>query len=100
MEMIGARLNRAQGMRGMRAQHSQPRSVSANFGEYLQEQVSEVNRLQTEADGAVGEMLSGKKRNLHEMMIALDKADISLRLLGKIRSKALEAYQEVSRMHV
>ena len=45
-------------------------------------------------------MVTGKSHNLHEMMIALDRADVSLRLATKVRNKAIEAYQEIMRMHI
>jgi flagellar hook-basal body complex protein FliE len=38
------------------------------------------------------------KAGIHETMIALQKADISLRLLLQIRNKAMDAYREVMRM--
>ena len=36
--------------------------------------------------------------NIHESMIKLEEADLSLRLVMKVRNKALDAYQEVMRM--
>jgi flagellar hook-basal body complex protein FliE len=41
---------------------------------------------------------TGKSKNLHEMMVALNKADLSLRMLTSVRNKAVEAYQEIMRM--
>jgi flagellar hook-basal body complex protein FliE len=38
--------------------------------------------------------------NIHETAIALEKADISMRVLTKVRNKLVEAYQEVMRMSV
>jgi flagellar hook-basal body complex protein FliE len=35
---------------------------------------------------------------IHETMIQLEEAEISTRLLLKVRSKALDAYQEIMRM--
>ena len=45
-------------------------------------------------------MATGRSHNLHEMMIALDRADVSLRMVTKVRNKAVEAYQEIMRMHL
>lgn len=36
--------------------------------------------------------------HIHETMIKLEEADLSLRLLAKVRTKALDAYQEIMRM--
>ncbi len=38
--------------------------------------------------------------NLHETMLALEKADVAMRLSMKVRNKLVEAYQEVMRMSV
>ena len=74
--------------------------VAKPFADFLQEQVSKVNTLHHEADGAVAAMATGRSNNIHEMMIALDKADVSFRLLAKVRNKAVEAYQEIMRMSI
>ena len=45
-------------------------------------------------------MATGRSHNIHETMIALDKADVSFRMLTKVRNKAVEAYQEIMRMQI
>ena len=40
------------------------------------------------------------KGDLQETMIALEKADVSFRLMMQIRNKVLDAYQEIMRMQV
>lgn len=52
------------------------------------------------ADQAVLNANTGGNVNLHEMMIAMEKADISLRFLVQVRNKAIDAYQEIMRMQV
>lgn len=71
-----------------------------SFSEYLNEQVSKVNDKMVTADTAVSDVVTGKSKNLHEMMVALNQADLSLRMLTKVRNKALEAYQELMRMSI
>jgi len=41
-----------------------------------------------------------RRADLHEVMVSAAKADISLRLLVKIRNKLVEAYQEIMRMQL
>ena len=67
------------------------------FGQRLKKAVEEVNRLQHSADNAREQVMYGSL-GIHEGMLALSKADISLRLLLQIRSKVMEAYREISRM--
>ncbi len=43
---------------------------------------------------------SGESKNIHEVMISMEKADISMRLTVQMRNKVLEAYQEIMRMQV
>ncbi|MBN1107094.1 MAG: flagellar hook-basal body complex protein FliE [Deltaproteobacteria bacterium] len=51
-----------------------------------------------EANQKTQEFAVGKSFDLHEIMIATEKADLSFRLLVQIRNKLMEAYQEVMRM--
>ena len=52
------------------------------------------------ADQAVLKSNMGENVDLHEMMIAMEKADISLRLMVQLRNKAIDAYHEIMRMQV
>ena len=69
-----------------------------SFSDYLSEQVNKVNSKIVTADQKVADVATGKSKNLHEMMVALNKADLSLRMLTSVRNKAVEAYQELMRM--
>ncbi len=53
---------------------------------------------QAEATKAVDSFAHGFDGKLHEMMLAVDKADISMRLLVNVRNKIIDAYREVMRM--
>lgn len=64
------------------------------FVERLKSAVSEVNKLQHAGDDAAEEVIQGKM-GIHEGMLALGKADTSLRLLLRVRGKALEAYRQI-----
>lgn len=63
----------------------------------FKEMLSEVNGQQHEADNQVRQLLLGKV-DLHEAMLALEKAELSLRLLVQVRNKMVRAYEELSRM--
>jgi flagellar hook-basal body complex protein FliE len=67
------------------------------FGERLKQAISEVNELQQEADQAMEDVTLGKL-GIHEGMLAMSEADLSLRLLVQVRTKVMEAYKEISRM--
>jgi flagellar hook-basal body complex protein FliE len=71
--------------------------TQSTFAAFLQEAVTGVNQAQQEAETAVQQYTVGTAQNLHDTMIAMEKADISLRLLMQVRNKAVEAYQEIMR---
>jgi flagellar hook-basal body complex protein FliE len=52
------------------------------------------------ADQAVLKANTGESVDLHELMISMEKADISLRLMVQLRNKAIDAYQEIMRMQI
>ena len=87
------------GLAGQPAQLSQE-PAGSTFSAFLQEAITGVNRLQQEAETAVQHHTIGKTHNLHDTMLAVEKADISLRLLLQVRNKAVEAYQEIMRMQI
>lgn len=75
-------------------------SVADGAGKFFSELVSKVNDLQTQSNHAIQGLASGENKNLHEVMISMEKASISFQFMAQVRNKALEAYQEVMRMQV
>jgi flagellar hook-basal body complex protein FliE len=76
------------------------REKEGNFGEMLKDAIGEVNKLQQNADQAVEELATGSSKDIHNTMIALEKAEISFHLMMQIRNKIIGAYQEIMRMQV
>jgi flagellar hook-basal body complex protein FliE len=75
-------------------------AAQQDFANVLQTAVENVNRLQHEAGDAARAFAVGQASSIHDTMIAMEKADISLRLLTQVRNKAVEAYQEIMRTQV
>ena len=69
-------------------------------GKFFSELVSKVNDLQVHSDKSIQSLASGENKNLHEVMIEVEKASISFQFMSQVRNKALEAYKEVMRMPV
>jgi len=67
------------------------------FLDALKEAIQKVNQLQAEADQAARQFALGKA-DLQETILALEKADISFRLMMQIRNKLIKAYEEVMKM--
>ena len=74
--------------------------AETSFGDILKTMVAQTNEQQQNADLALQQLNTGGEKNLHEAMIAMEKADISLRYTIQVRNKAIDAYQEVMRMQV
>ncbi|MCU0589586.1 MAG: flagellar hook-basal body complex protein FliE [Syntrophobacteraceae bacterium] len=70
----------------------------AGFSQVLQNSIGQVDQLQHQADQAMQEGSVQGAVRIDETMIKLEEADIGLRMLTKVRTKALEAYQEIMRM--
>ena len=81
---------------GVRPQRTQP----ASFGKLLQQSIEQVNRLQVEADTNIKDLASGKRTDIHQTMIAVEKAKVSFELLMQIRNKIIEAYDRLMRTQV
>ncbi|MBM4165813.1 MAG: flagellar hook-basal body complex protein FliE [Ignavibacteria bacterium] len=77
--------------------HQQPKT---NFVDVIKEAVGDVNMLQVQAGKAVEQMVSGEAANIHDVMIAIEKARTSFDLLLEVRNKALDMYRELMRIQV
>jgi flagellar hook-basal body complex protein FliE len=69
-----------------------------SFGQTLTESVAKVEGQQKEADLAINDLAVGRKKTLHETMIAVEEADITFKMLLAVRSKLVNAYHEIMRM--
>ncbi len=81
-------------------QTSPLRQAETTFGDILTGMIGQTSSLQQHADQAVQQVHAGGEANLHDAMIALEKADIALRYTVQVRNKAIDAYQEIMRMQV
>ncbi len=74
--------------------------LGEGFAAQIKESISAVNRKQMDAGKAAAELASGQSSNIHEVMIKMEEAEISTRLMVQIRNKVVDAYQEIMRMQV
>lgn len=74
--------------------------VAANFGEMLGKALNKVNEAQVQSSTAQLEFLIGEVQDIHQVTIAGEKAKLTVQLAVEVRNKMVEAYQEISRMHV
>ncbi len=70
------------------------------FGNVVHQFVADTNAQQLAADQSVELLATGQSDSVHETMLALAKADLSMRLFMEVRNKVIDAYQEVMRMQL
>jgi flagellar hook-basal body complex protein FliE len=76
-----------------------PAVGGAGFGDALKHAVEAVESTATDANTAIGRMLDGSG-DVHEAVIALQKADTTLQLTVQVRNKIVQAYQDIMRMSI
>jgi len=73
---------------------------TAGFNKAVQRFIEETNKQQLLADQSVEMLATGQTDSIHETVLALTKADLSLRVFMEVRNKVIDAYQEVMRMQL
>jgi flagellar hook-basal body complex protein FliE len=68
------------------------------FSDTLKSALGSVDQLNQASDSQVTELLQGDRQDIHNVMIAVEKADVSFQLMMQVRNKILNAYQEVSKL--
>lgn len=66
-----------------------------SFNDTLKQYINEANDLQVKADQDIQRMIAGEDIDAHEVMTAVEKANMSFEMVMEIRNKMLEAYREV-----
>jgi flagellar hook-basal body complex protein FliE len=73
-------------------------SAPAPFADLLTEAVGQVGQLESQARTAVEGLMAGNGVDVHEAMIASEKAEMGFEMVLSVRNKALAAYQQVMGM--
>lgn len=80
---------------------SQPGASAAGqvpFSGLLKNAISGVQNLENQAAGEVQGLMTGQGVDVHQAMIATEKADLSFEMALAVRGKAVAAYQQVMQM--
>ena len=73
--------------------------AGGGFGDFLKDAIDQVNNLETESSGQLEKFLDDKT-DLHTVMMALEKADLSFQVMMQVRNKIVQAYQEIMKTQV
>ncbi len=70
-------------------------SEAAPFGDLLKNAIGGIDGLEQQASSAVMGLMQGTGVDIHDALIATQKADMSFELALAVRNKAVAAYQQV-----
>ncbi len=73
---------------------------ATSFHSTLTEAITEVQRLQNEADTTIKKLVAGEVKDVSEAMVAVERADVAFQTMMLVRNKIVSAYEEVMRMQV
>jgi flagellar hook-basal body complex protein FliE len=74
---------------------------SVDFAQVLKSSIDQVNQTQQQAQKMTEDFASGDPNaNLHEVMISLQKANVSFQEMVQVRNKLVSAYQDIMNIQV
>lgn len=71
-----------------------------DFSKIVKEKIDQLNEKQIEAENKTIELIKGDAKDIHEVMLSVEEARLSLELAIQIRNKLVEAFQELNRMQL
>lgn len=77
-----------------------PFEAQQSFASMLNQAIKQVDQAQFKSDQMTTKLIKGEDVDLHNVMIAAQKASIALNATVEMRNKVVEAYQEIIRMPV
>lgn len=77
-----------------------PAREGSSFSDVLNQTMGEVQRLQTEADNTIRQLVSGEIKDVTDAMVAVEKADVAFQTLMGVRNRIVAAYEEVMRTQI
>jgi flagellar hook-basal body complex protein FliE len=72
----------------------------ANFKDFMKKALTDLNASQVESGQAIQNLATGGEENLHDVIMAMEKAGLTLQYAIQIRNKLLEAYQSIIQMQI
>lgn len=69
-----------------------------SFGDTLRSAIGSVDELKSSSETEMAQLMQGDRQDIHNVMIAVEKADVAFQLMMQVRNKILNAYQDVSKL--
>jgi flagellar hook-basal body complex protein FliE len=74
------------------------KAAATPFADLMTDAVGDVSQLEGQAQAAVSGLMTGSGVDVHQAMIATEKASMAFELALAVRNKAVQAYQSVMGM--
>lgn len=78
----------------------QQNASRVDFNELLKTAVNSINETQMSADSAIEQLAAGQNIELHNVVLATQKASLTMQMALQVKNKITEAYQEIMRMQI
>ena len=87
------------GFENFKIENDSSQDVQA-FSDLFREKLNEVNELQKDSQAVTASFAAGETDNVHNVMIAAEKAKVAVNLTTAVQTKVLDAYNEIMRLQV
>lgn len=77
-----------------------PSSAAPGFARWVSHELGHLNTQLVDAEQGIQRLAAGTAENLHQVMLELEQARLAMQVASQVRSRVLEAYQDVMRMQV
>ncbi|GLY10491.1 flagellar hook-basal body complex protein FliE [Pseudobacillus badius] len=77
-----------------------PYKAQQNFAHFLKNAINQVSQAEAQSNTLTSKLVKGEDVDLHQVLIAGQKASVAMQLTMEVRNKAVEAYQEIMRMQM
>ncbi len=74
--------------------------AETSFGNLFEQAVQRVEQTQLDSREKVDRLLRGEEQELHEVVLASQRAELSFEYFLQVRNKVVQAYQEIMRMQM
>jgi flagellar hook-basal body complex protein FliE len=75
-------------------------AVSIPFQSMFEDAISSVKETSSALDSEITKLATGQTDNLHDALIASQKATLSVNMVVQLRNKLLDAYKEITNINV
>ncbi len=75
-------------------------SKDVDFASILKESIDKVNQLQLNAENAMEKLAKGEVKDIHQVLVAVEEANLAFMTMMEIRNKLIDAYQELMRLQM